>query len=180
MRVLALLLLAGCRAVDAHGPPETAYKVAYFEAETAPVREAALKILERWKVPIRSDDGRVIKSRPFKDGPSTWKMQVELEHSGGTTAVLVRMDILRGGDVETADVVETDYESIVRWQIGGEPEAFKLPERPTDVDFHRAELVSWLKRWKEGRATVGPLTDEERARDRRELFLGCLRMSLPR
>jgi hypothetical protein len=176
----ALVLLTGCPTVSPHGPAQTAYRVAYFTAETEPVRAAVRQIFERWKVPIKSDDGRIVQTRPFKDGPSTWKMQVDIEHSAGTTAVLVKMDILRGGTVDEPDVVVTDYESIVRWQIGGDPDAYVLPERPTHLDTVRAELVDWLKRWRAGRAAVVAVPDEEeRARSRRELFLGSLRMMVP-
>ena len=117
----AVFFLVGCPTTRPHGPAQTAYKVAYFTSESEPVRAAVRQIFERWKVRIKSDDGRVVLTRPFKDGPSTWKMQVDIEHSSGTTAVLVRMDILKGGDVDEPDVVVTDYESIVRWQIGGTP-----------------------------------------------------------
>ena len=175
----ALLPLAGCPSVAAHGPPQTAYRVAYFTSDAAPVHAAVLRLFERWKVPIRSDTGQVIRTRPFTDGPSTWRMQVDIEHSGGTTAVLVRMDILRGGDVDEPDVVVTDYESIVRWQIGGDPDAFVLPENPSHVDRVRGELVDWLKRWRAGAASVAVSSEEERARNRRELFLNSLRMTLP-
>ncbi|HEX7899153.1 MAG TPA: hypothetical protein VF950_15415 [Planctomycetota bacterium] len=175
----ALVLLTGCPTVSPHGPAQTAYRVAYFSSETEPVRAAVLRIFERWKVRINSDDGRIVQTRPFTDGPSTWKMQVDIEHSAGTTAVLVRMDILRGGTVDEPDVVVTDYESIVRWQIGGDPDAYVLPARPTHIDTVRAELVDWLKRWRAGKASVSAPDEEERARNRRELFLGSLRMMVP-
>lgn len=175
---LAALALPGCAGVAAHGPPETAYRVAYFTSAPGPVHAAVRRILEGWKVPIRSDDGRVVKSRAFRDGPSVWKMRVEIEHSGGTTAVLVKMEILEGGDVEP-EIVDADFESIIRWQIGGDPDAYISPENPTHSDQVRSELVGWLKRWREGNASTSSESETERARNRRELFLNFLRMTLP-
>ena len=54
-----------------------------------------------------------------------------------------------------------------------------LPERPSHIDQVRAELVDWLKRWRAGKASVSVPDEEERARNRRELFLGSLRMMVP-
>jgi hypothetical protein len=184
--ITPLLLLAavgtGC-AGGPHllaGPPQTTYRVGYHTIEREAVHAAVLQILERWKVRVRSDDGRILRTRPFKDGPSVWAMQVELEYCNGTTAVLVKMDILRGGSVEE-DVVDTDFESIVRWQIGGDPDAFRLPADPGHSDRVKAELVDWLRRWRAGQASTSIASEEDvelRARSRRELFLGCLRMIL--